>query len=235
MDKNTLNIVCPSCKTTLYSDDVFCGNCGKNVKRFVEKTIKQEDKRKKKEEAERLRKEREKQAIEQRKQKEAAELQRKENEKQAIENRKREEAAAIIKKRQCERDALDLLVEHSGNTFAAAKALCEQHNLSSQEAMSFISSAASKSYSTPNKPTEQSNFAIAKTIIVSQDSRKKVGSTVIRGAVGGALLGPVGLLAGASGKNKHTTTFQVIYKNGQQKTVTVDNNSMAFKEYVRYL
>lgn len=76
---------------------------------------------------------------------------------------------------------------------------------------------------------------IKRTIIVSQSSRKKASSAIGRGIVGSAILGPVGLLAGASAKSKDTTTFQVIYNNGRQETVTVNNDSSSFKEYCRYL
>lgn len=82
---------------------------------------------------------------------------------------------------------------------------------------------------------------IQKTVIVSDDSRKSVTSGVARGAVGGVLLGavglgPVGVVAGAmSAKNKKTTTFLIIYTDGSRKTVTVKTNSSDFKKYVKYL
>ena len=45
------------------------------------------------------------------------------------------------------------------------------------------------------------------TILVGEESKKSVGSAVVRGAIGGAILGPVGLAAGAvSGKNNQKTT-----------------------------
>ena len=70
------------------------------------------------------------------------------------------------------------------------------------------------------------------------DSRKKVGSTVIRSAVGNALLGPAGLVGGAlSGKNKVTgkTTFLIEYEDGHRETKTVDNNSPEFNKLCNYL
>lgn len=77
---------------------------------------------------------------------------------------------------------------------------------------------------------------LLKTIIVSNDSRKSASSSIVRGAIGGVLLGPVGLLGGAiSGKNKKDTTFLLIYSNGVKKTVTVKTNGMLFKQYVKYL
>lgn len=81
---------------------------------------------------------------------------------------------------------------------------------------------------------------ISKVMIVggSSDSRKKVGSSLMRGAIGGALLGPVGLVGGAlSGKNKITneTTFLIEYEDGHRETKTVDNNSSEFERLCKYL
>ena len=72
----------------------------------------------------------------------------------------------------------------------------------------------------------------------SSDSRKKVGSTIIRGAVGGTLLGAAGLVGGAmSGKNKvsNKTTFLIEYEDGHRETKEVDNNSSEFKKLCNYL
>jgi len=83
-----------------------------------------------------------------------------------------------------------------------------------------------------NKKTKKT---IKKTIIVSSSSRKKSTSAVGRGLVGATLLGPVGLLAGVGAKTQDSTTFQVIYTDGTQDTITVKNNSYEFKEYCKYL
>lgn len=74
------------------------------------------------------------------------------------------------------------------------------------------------------------------TIIVSEDSKKSLGSAITRGAIGAAMLGPVGLVGGAiSGKNKAKTTFTIVYKSGRREVVTVDNNSQEFEKYARYI
>lgn len=73
------------------------------------------------------------------------------------------------------------------------------------------------------------------TMIVAEESRKKLGSTVGRAALGAALLGPVGLLAGATGKNKRTTTFVVRTKDGNSQNVTVYTDSIAFNQLCKYL
>ena len=58
----------------------------------------------------------------------------------------------------------------------------------------------------------------------------------MRGAVGGALLGPVGMLGGAlSGKNKSETTFTIVYKDSSREVKTVSNDSPEFKKYAQYI
>ncbi|MDD3831636.1 MAG: hypothetical protein PHW00_03145 [Clostridia bacterium] len=42
--------------------------------------------------------------------------------------------------------------------------------------------------------------------------------------MGGFLLGPVGLLAGLSGKSKGTHTIAVYFKNGMKSLVEVDDD-----------
>ena len=84
------------------------------------------------------------------------------------------------------------------------------------------------------------NKKIVKTTILNtiNDSRKKAGSTLVRGAVGASLFGVAGLAAGAmSGKNKITsqTTFLIEYASGKKETKTVDNNSKEYKELCQYL
>lgn len=76
---------------------------------------------------------------------------------------------------------------------------------------------------------------IKKVIIVEQDVRKSAVSTVGRAMIGFGILGSIGLLAGATGKNKHTTTFQIMYDNGRSETKTVKNNSREFKYYCQFL
>lgn len=70
------------------------------------------------------------------------------------------------------------------------------------------------------------------------DSRKSASSSLIRGAIGGALFGRVGALAGGlSGKNKNTThtTFLIKYDDGSQETQTVKNNSLFYNTYMKFL
>lgn len=76
---------------------------------------------------------------------------------------------------------------------------------------------------------------IEKTAIIGDESRKSASSAIVRGAVGAAILGPVGLLAGASAKNKNYTTFLVLYQDGTKETMTVKNGSGDYKTLAKYL
>lgn len=77
---------------------------------------------------------------------------------------------------------------------------------------------------------------IASVSIVGEDSRKRTASAVGRGLVGGALLGPLGTIAGvASAKNKKETTFKVTYESGRVEVVTCKNKSPEYKKYAKNL
>lgn len=69
-------------------------------------------------------------------------------------------------------------------------------------------------------------------VLIGTDSKKSGASTVGRALVGGALLGPIGAIAGAaSGKSKTTkATFSVKYASGRTGTETVEIHSKRFKE-----
>ena len=58
--------------------------------------------------------------------------------------------------------------------------------------------------------------------LVTEGMRKSATSGVARGAVGAVLLGPVGLLAGLSAKNKGTYTLVVTWRDGEQSLMEVD-------------
>ncbi|WP_096269404.1 hypothetical protein [Paucisalibacillus globulus] len=58
--------------------------------------------------------------------------------------------------------------------------------------------------------------------LITEDHRKSAISGVSRGLVGGALLGPVGLLAGLSAKNKTTRVLAIEYVNGKKSLIDID-------------
>ena len=59
--------------------------------------------------------------------------------------------------------------------------------------------------------------------ILDATSTKSASSAVMRGAIGAALLGPVGLLAGLSAKNKKSKLIALKFKDGQECVVDVDD------------
>lgn len=59
--------------------------------------------------------------------------------------------------------------------------------------------------------------------VIDQTSRKKVTSAVGRAAVGSFLLGPVGLVAGVSAKNKGTYLIALQFKDGKRSLIEVDD------------
>lgn len=76
---------------------------------------------------------------------------------------------------------------------------------------------------------------IESVIVAGQESRTSTGSAVARGAVGGALLGPVGLLAAAGAKKNTDVTLVIRYQSGRAVTKTVKLKSKDFKRYSKYI
>ena len=61
--------------------------------------------------------------------------------------------------------------------------------------------------------------------LVTDEHRKSAASGVARGLVGGALLGPVGLLAGAmSAKNRSIYLVTVQFKDGRKSLLEIDDD-----------
>lgn len=67
--------------------------------------------------------------------------------------------------------------------------------------------------------------------VITEETRKSAASGIARGAVGAALLGPVGLLAGLSAKNKSTVTVAVRFKDGKNSLIEVDEK--VYKAFIR--
>lgn len=59
--------------------------------------------------------------------------------------------------------------------------------------------------------------------VVDENYRKSAASAVGRAAAGAFLLGPVGLFAGLSAKNKGTHTLQINFKDGKRSLIVVDD------------
>lgn len=59
--------------------------------------------------------------------------------------------------------------------------------------------------------------------VITEETRKSASSGIIRGAVGASLLGPVGLLAGVSAKNKGLFTVAIKFKDGKNSLIEIDD------------
>lgn len=74
-------------------------------------------------------------------------------------------------------------------------------------------------------------FSIDTYDVITEDIRKSAVSGVTRGAVGVALLGPVGMLAGLSAKNKSIVTIAIRFKDGKSSLIEIDEK--IYKSFVR--
>lgn len=69
--------------------------------------------------------------------------------------------------------------------------------------------------------------------LVTEEHRKSAVSGVSRGLVGGALLGPVGLIAGLSAKNKQTQVIAIEFKDGKKSLIEI--NGKMYKKLIETL
>ena len=67
--------------------------------------------------------------------------------------------------------------------------------------------------------------------IITEEQRKSGTSAVLRGATGAAILGPVGMLAGLSAKNKGTYQIKINFKDGKQSLIEIDDK--AYKKLIK--
>lgn len=79
------------------------------------------------------------------------------------------------------------------------------------------------------------NTTIDYVVIAGSESKTSTSSAITRGAVGGALLGPVGMLAAAGAKKNSFVELVVRYKSGRTETVKVKFDSKEFKNYAKYI
>lgn len=206
---------CLNCQNEIFENDKFCGFCGANINEQIK-----------------LKEQMEKQ-----------------NEEKLLEEEK-------------SNDAEKFLINSDGNKYMAIKEFIKKYNVTNEEAISYINKSLQKieksfdvngtdsnlnqnnnnnsekipENSSVNNSDKNSNpNGICKVIIIGSDSHKKATSAVGRAFVGSLLLGPIGLLAGTTAKNKSTTTFQVIYNNGKKEIITVKTVSWFYKKLCQYL
>ena len=60
--------------------------------------------------------------------------------------------------------------------------------------------------------------------IITEEKVKSGSSAIMRGALGAAVLGPVGLLAGLTAKNKEIHTIAIEWKNGKKSLIEIDDD-----------
>lgn len=69
--------------------------------------------------------------------------------------------------------------------------------------------------------------------VITDEQRKSAASGIARGAIGATLLGPVGVLAGLSAKNKGVYTIAIKFKDGKNSLLEVDDK--IYKQLVKNL
>ncbi|MEL4861024.1 hypothetical protein AAEU42_07235 [Pseudoflavonifractor phocaeensis] len=73
------------------------------------------------------------------------------------------------------------------------------------------------------KAIELDKYSVVAYEVITEEQRKSAASGVARGLVGGALLGPVGMLAGGiSAKNKGIYQVALQFKDGKKSLIEVD-------------
>lgn len=81
------------------------------------------------------------------------------------------------------------------------------------------------------KHMELNKTTVSQYELITEEHRKSAISGVSRGLVGGALLGPVGLLAGLSAKNKSTHTLAIEFTDGKRSLIEIDDK--IYKSFIQ--
>ena len=94
-----------------------------------------------------------------------------------------------------------------------------------------------KTLAHPLRPTQKvlvNKDTVESYEVVMDEADKSVGSGVARGAVGGALFGGIGAIAGASsGKTKSVYTVSIVFKDGKRCLCDLDSN--LYKQLVQIM
>lgn len=69
--------------------------------------------------------------------------------------------------------------------------------------------------------------------IITEEKVKSGSSAIMRGALGAAVLGPVGLLAGLTAKNKEIHTIAIEWKNGKKSLIEINDDY--YKQFIKDL
>ena len=85
----------------------------------------------------------------------------------------------------------------------------------------------------PHGTISISKYTVDSYEVVDEKQRTSAASAVGRAAIGGLLLGPVGLLAGLSAKKKGTYTVAIHFKDGKNSLLELDEST--YKEIMKAL
>lgn len=72
-----------------------------------------------------------------------------------------------------------------------------------------------------NMPVEKYNIEAYE--LVTEDKVKSGTSAILRGSLGAAVLGPIGILAGLSAKNKGVYTVAILWKDGKRSLIEIED------------
>ncbi|MFF2179422.1 hypothetical protein ACFVT8_23665 [Lysinibacillus sp. NPDC058147] len=87
-------------------------------------------------------------------------------------------------------------------------------------------------YTNPKQPPiELTKENVSNYEVITEEHRKSAASGITRGLVGGALLGPVGLLAGLTAKSKGTHVIAVEFKDGKKSLIEIDEK--IYKSFIQ--
>lgn len=69
--------------------------------------------------------------------------------------------------------------------------------------------------------------------VLSETQSKSASSTMLRAGAGALVLGPVGLLAGVSGKTKGIYNVAIVFKDGKKSLIEIDEK--LYKELIKIM
>lgn len=231
----TINNICPFCGTENEDGDIFCGKCGKNM------SHKKEDKFVAIKESKNNALAFINSKIDSYKEQKEKNKQIRENQKKQIEemNRKREEE----KKKQLQKQnemisyAYHIYIENEGNEFKVINAMSQKYNIDTTNALYYINQAKARLENEREKAEAigHKGNEIKRTAIISSTDNTKSKYSLTKGAIGGALLGPIGFLAGNGVKTESNTTFLIEYYDGSKQNMTVKTDSFMYRTLCKYL
>lgn len=225
--------ICPYCGEENKDNDLYCGKCGKKIKALKQGRVEPI---------------KENTAItfinnkiDAYKDKIEKNKQIKENQKKLLEEKKKKEEEERKRNLQLRNDmiayAYSVYIENEGNEFKVIKAMNERYNLDTTNALYYINKAKEKLEKEKGQAEAigHKGNEIKRTTIISSTNNTKSKYSLTKGAIGGALLGPIGWLAGNGVKTDSNTTFLIEYYNGNKQQMTVKTDSFMYRTLCKYI